>query len=678
MPAEARHAPAGAAAAGIHAAFKQAHFAQEAADWLAHRATAAEAQRFDRYMQLIQQAAGAPASSTPLSSSQLLQQQSASAAQPKTHSSLDFCAATGRKNGAAAAAGSSRPATASPGNHNDGSSWQYSTTKRAAAAAATQGMKGQGSALMGQGLRPFSAAAAVPAATAAQRPSAAATTTAAGADQSPGCSSPLSGGGSNGPRCVNVTTAQAFHGLKELYPDLWAATAPICRPAAAPNKNFVSEWGESLRQGADEAWAPYLASSYQVANLQVAKPTDEFALRADAALVGWAAQQKLYFGDLLSPQAAAAVAGLLEGRQPAAAAGAAAGEARAAAGRAGALPLADRKGLVDMLRQLSSVVQPDSTQSLSHTAHKPQYSVEQPGTTCLMREQTRLRTMGCPRKVEVKGFAHAATKTAAAAAAAPALQRDEAAAAGSASSSRSSSNKPGRPAVKASDMIDTLSSKVPLKWAASSVVAPGSSYTAAFGSNPGRSPQMCKTVFKEVNVGFGHVDQLQYPTRSALYPVEQRYLQPSPVPGRVQHDADLKTTNRMSYKPRDPDSVARSVAAAREQIEASQSVRNKSFIPLSKAGIQLGSSAQWCSSYGADFLPSKTDLSANKAMAAAVSNMFNGPTIAWGKIAGTRAGDAAGIAKWNAQQEAAAAAKAAAEAALDRRAAAGAAAGAAH
>jgi hypothetical protein len=84
---------------------------------------------------------------------------------------------------------------------------------------------------------------------------------------------------------------------------------------------------------------------------------------------------------------------------------------------------------------------------------------------------------------------------------------------------------------------------------------------------------------------------------------------------------------------------------------------------------------QWCSSYGAEFVPSKADLSANKAMAAAVSNMFNGPTIAWGKIAGIRAGDAAGIAKWKAQQEAAAAAKAAQEAALDRRAAAGAASG---
>lgn len=71
---------------------------------------------------------------------------------------------------------------------------------------------------------------------------------------------------------MNVTTTQAFHGLKELYPDLWRATVPICRPDAAPNRNFISEWGESLRQGAAEAWAPYLASTYQVANLQVAKP----------------------------------------------------------------------------------------------------------------------------------------------------------------------------------------------------------------------------------------------------------------------------------------------------------------------------------------------------------------------------------------------------------------------
>jgi hypothetical protein len=146
---------------------------------------------------------------------------------------------------------------------------------------------------------------------------------------------------------------------------------------------------------------------------------------------------------------------------------------------------------------------PCSTHSLSHTTHKPHYSVEQPQTTALMKEQTRIRTMGFPRKVEVKGFAHTATKTAAASAAAASAghagmmsQTQEAAAAcgaactGGSSSSGGATKKAGKPSVKASEMIDTLSSKVPLKWAASSVVVPGSSYTAAFGSNPGRSPQV--------------------------------------------------------------------------------------------------------------------------------------------------------------------------------------------
>lgn len=45
-----------------------------------------------------------------------------------------------------------------------------------------------------------------------------------------------------------------------------------CRPDPAPNKNFISEWGESLRQGAGEAWKPYLATTSELANQQVAKP----------------------------------------------------------------------------------------------------------------------------------------------------------------------------------------------------------------------------------------------------------------------------------------------------------------------------------------------------------------------------------------------------------------------
>lgn len=73
---------------------------------------------------------------------------------------------------------------------------------------------------------------------------------------------------------LNLTTSHAEHGLKDLYPDLYAATLPAARPRQAPggSRNFRSEWGEALRQGAGEAWAPYLASSYETCNATVHPP----------------------------------------------------------------------------------------------------------------------------------------------------------------------------------------------------------------------------------------------------------------------------------------------------------------------------------------------------------------------------------------------------------------------
>lgn len=73
--------------------------------------------------------------------------------------------------------------------------------------------------------------------------------------------------------------------------------------------------------------------------------TDEFAVRADEALIGWVAKQHTHFADLLLPQAEAAVAAMLEGR--------------AAAGGSRTLSLSERKEMLQVLRQLAAVVQPD-------------------------------------------------------------------------------------------------------------------------------------------------------------------------------------------------------------------------------------------------------------------------------------------------------------------------------
>jgi hypothetical protein len=83
--------------------------------------------------------------------------------------------------------------------------------------------------------------------------------------------------------------------------------------------------------------------------------TDEFAVRADEALIGWVAKQRTHFAELLSPPAAAAVAALLEGKPTAATA---AGSNGSSSGSSGA-SLADRKGMLQVVRQLAAVVQPD-------------------------------------------------------------------------------------------------------------------------------------------------------------------------------------------------------------------------------------------------------------------------------------------------------------------------------
>jgi hypothetical protein len=169
------------------------------------------------------------------------------------------------------------------------SAWLYTTTTSAATAAANKWrpqssprprakhIAAAAACAKAQALRPGSAAAPGPAVNliqgfgAAQNPKAGA---ASGTASHPPLGSNLKGPGR---QSVNITTSQAMHGLKDLYPDLWASTVPICRPDPAPNKNFISEWGESLRQGAGEAWKPYLATTSQLANLQVAKPVSTYA-----------------------------------------------------------------------------------------------------------------------------------------------------------------------------------------------------------------------------------------------------------------------------------------------------------------------------------------------------------------------------------------------------------------
>jgi hypothetical protein len=44
---------------------------------------------------------------------------------------------------------------------------------------------------------------------------------------------------------------------------------PLAKGTAMPNKTFISEWGDSLKQGSEQVWAGYLHSSYATANDEV-------------------------------------------------------------------------------------------------------------------------------------------------------------------------------------------------------------------------------------------------------------------------------------------------------------------------------------------------------------------------------------------------------------------------
>lgn len=73
--------------------------------------------------------------------------------------------------------------------------------------------------------------------------------------------------------------------------------------------------------------------------------------------------------------------------------------------------------------------------------------------------------------------------------------------------------------------IDTLRSRVPLKWAASSATVGGSSYAAAFAGAAARSPQMPKALPPTASPTLGAVDRHVHPSRNGPLPVELRWLQ---------------------------------------------------------------------------------------------------------------------------------------------------------
>lgn len=175
----------------------------------------------------------------------------------------------------------------------------------------------------------------------------------------------------------DVTTYQlAFH-LAQMHPDLYQQALAATKAKPAANGHFVSDWGDSLKRGVDASWtARFLRSVYDITNDEVYQDPGPPSARGGAQPPGeagffrWLARQRTYYRGLFK-----------EGVQPAI---------------DQKLLIHGQHGTLDALRQLSAVARPDLLISHSQATHHPMRTCEDPELTALIRERTRIRTMGFP------------------------------------------------------------------------------------------------------------------------------------------------------------------------------------------------------------------------------------------------------------------------------------------
>lgn len=62
--------------------------------------------------------------------------------------------------------------------------------------------------------------------------------------------------------------------------------------------------------------------------------------------------------------------------------------------------------------------------------------------------------------------------------------------------------------------------------------------------------QMFKTVFKDVTVGVGHVNDHLYPAKTDVFPLPAHYVESAWLPEQQESAEAMKTTNKLTFMPR--------------------------------------------------------------------------------------------------------------------------------
>lgn len=101
-----------------------------------------------------------------------------------------------------------------------------------------------------------------------------------------------------------LTTNEQFYGLRDAYPDLYAAALRATQALPVDAGTFRSEYAESLKNGARDFWKRYLCTTYESANQQLhgLEPCNDASKQA--GLARWVQRQRLHYGVCLTDAAA--------------------------------------------------------------------------------------------------------------------------------------------------------------------------------------------------------------------------------------------------------------------------------------------------------------------------------------------------------------------------------------
>ncbi|KAG2441694.1 hypothetical protein HXX76_003310 [Chlamydomonas incerta] len=448
----------------------------------------------------------------------------------------------------------------------------------------------------------------------------------------------------------DVTTYGESYNLRSMYPDIYDQALRETKADAVPNYTLISEWGDSLKAGASDAHKLYMRTTYNTTNDEVCKLETTTDKVREQEFFKWMQRQKTYYGDLL----ARAKAQDLES----------------------VLAVADdeqKREILNALRQLHAVVDPDQIRSHSQAVHCAMRGIPNYELEAKLKEYTKRKTMGGPhtelalRKPGAKPrpataelrpntvdltFGAAAPAGAESSAAALKPTRPRPATAGAALGNRGTGGAnvpaPRRAfATAGQEKKDTFLSKVPLQWSVGATSGPmQSAYTDTFGgrgvgrARPNSALLRTEPVkYREVTCPIGAVNPhtAMAPLRTA-YPVPESFLGATIAGGTgsipfPQRRGD--TVYRSEFAPRDAADVTASLAAQAALTEQAGKALQKSTLPMGpKNGVNLVAPGDWLSEMKDEYVPYADNyVKSNADTRVSMRVMFNGPTASAGKVA---------------------------------------------